>query len=173
VAASGQVLVDDAERAVDAALQERGDRRVGRLGGERLHEAPGREVAGELVVVVEEPAQHFALLGGILAAELAMLLGEHRQDHARLRDLGAVVELEHGHLAHLVDALAPGRVARRAAGELGHRHPHRLPRHAERAQQEGDLEGVARLGEAVQFQHLVSSPRSAASAWPRRPRTRA
>ena len=66
----------------------------------------------------------------------------------------ALAVLQHRHLAHRVDGLAPGRAARLAVEQVDE---FRLPGHAQRVEHEGDLEGVARLAERVQREHGSSA----------------
>ena len=71
--------------AVDSSLQERQHRWVGCRRPERAHEAVCGEVAGELVVVEQQPTQYVALLGLVAAREAPALARKVHRDHARLR----------------------------------------------------------------------------------------
>src|SRR4030095_5471332 len=84
-----------------------------------------------------------------LAPISSMLFGKVGQDHTRLGQ-AAVTVLEHRHLAHLVEALAPFAGAGGAVHEIDEAHLERL---VQRAQKEGGLEGVAGLAEAVESVH--------------------
>ena len=158
------------EEALSMRLQERGDGRVGRLRGERLHEAPGREVAGGLVVVEEEPAQELALLVGVRAAEPPVLLGEQGEYDARLRDLCAVLVSSTGTSPISLTLRARWRrvSCRRRTRRTSSA---RLPRHAERAQQEPTLKASPdRRSRALEHRQF---PSNRGSASPRRLRRRA
>ncbi len=142
-----EVLLDDAKRAVETALQEREHIRVRRVRQERLQEAVGREVGRELVIVEHHPAQRFQPLVLVRRRELSCRLGQMSEDHARLRELPAA-EFQHGSLTHLVDGLAPLGIARRPIHEIGE---HRFPIEVGAVEIERNLEGVPRLAEAVQL----------------------
>src|SRR3954469_295298 len=98
--------IEDGERALHAAAQEFGDRRLAGL-HEAHHEAQRRDVAGELVVIPQDPAHD---LSPVFTLELMEMVREMVEDYARLRKVPGAV-LEYRHLAHLVDVLAVGRGA--------------------------------------------------------------
>src|SRR5207249_6681005 len=91
------------------------------------HVAQRGNVAGELVVVPEHPAQDLASLVVVAAGEFAEVRGKVMQDHARLAEALAAM-LEHRHLAHFVDRAVLGRPGL-AAKEI---HPPRLDRKSTR-----------------------------------------
>ena len=108
--------------------------------------AVGRHVAGELVVVPEQPAQDLEPLRLVGAAELPVALRQPQQDRRRLRQALRPV-LEDRNLAHRVDRRPPLRRARDAAAEVG---PDRLEGLAAQGEHEGELVAVPRFGEVVQ-----------------------
>ncbi len=144
------------------ALEETGDLGLAGL-DEMAQEAQGRRVAGELVVVEQDPAQHLAALVVVLPAEGAELFDEIVEDHAGLRQPPPFV-LEHRDLAHLVDAFAEGR---RTGGAVEKVDPGGLPVGAGELQHQRRLVRVARLGKAMEheFGHrdLTGCGRSGAS----------
>src|SRR2546421_355345 len=100
IALRGEMLVEDAERVFHAAAQEFGHRRLAAL--LELHqEAQRGDVARELVVVPQDPAQDLAPL--VLAAPPETSESDRQiiEDHAGLRKALARV-LEHRHFAHLI-----------------------------------------------------------------------
>src|SRR6185295_1217721 len=76
-----EVQLEDAERAVHAPAQEFRDRRLTGL-LELQQEAQRADIARELVVVPEQPAQDLPPLRLALPAELAESRGEVIEDHA-------------------------------------------------------------------------------------------
>ena len=126
-----------------------GDVQVGRAGGKGFHEAVGGEIAGELVVVEKQPAQHFLLLGRRVATQAAVFLHQVQQDHGRLRQPQAAV-VQHRHLTHFIHAFPPGWRAGLAVHEV---HKPGLPCLVESPQKECNLEGIAGLAEAVKLVH--------------------
>ena len=110
IGAARQPLVENAERVVDAALEEIHHRGIsGRL-GEIAQEAIRPEKTVDLLIVEYDPAQHFELLIFALRQEFSGAFGEIGQDRAGLAELLYPVD-EHRRFAHFVD-LAP--VLRRA-----------------------------------------------------------
>src|SRR6478672_3315552 len=79
-------LVQDGERVVDAALEKRHAARVG-LGGKVLQEPVRTEIAVDLLVIEQEPAQALQLLIVILWSKLAGAIGQVGEDYARLAEL--------------------------------------------------------------------------------------
>ena len=153
-------VVEHAPRGARAVVELGDHGRIGIL-GERAHETQRRRVAGELVVVPEQPAQDLATLHRVGRPEALELLGEVVQDDARLRNHRALVQ-EHRNLAHDVD-LAVRRLLRLAAEIIDEA---RLPSRAGELQRQRGLVRVARLREAVQrvFGRHVTSLRWRASA---------
>src|SRR5688572_348053 len=137
-----EMPVQDAERSLDAAAQELVHLRLADL-GERDHPAQGRDVARQLVIVPEDPAQHFEL---VFSLELAEVIGEVVQDHPRLAQALAAV-FKHRRFGHLVDVRAVLGLPRLAVEEVDEA---RLPFGAAELQRQRDLKAVARLGEAVE-----------------------
>jgi len=144
--------LQDTERRDHAAAQELVHLRLADL-RQRFHEAQRRDVARQLVVVPQDPAQDLVALSLVRAAEFAELLREGVQDHARLAEALAGV-LEHRHLAHRVDFRAVCRRAGLAVEEIDEA---RLPRRAAERERQRNLVGVAGLREAVEpvVGHLV------------------
>ena len=73
--AARQMLLDDAEGGLGAAAQEFGHRRLAGL-LDADEEAQRGEIAGEFVIVEQDPAQDLALLIRVAAAEPPGLLGK-------------------------------------------------------------------------------------------------
>src|SRR6478609_1794769 len=76
---AGEMSFQDAEEVAQPGAKMLQHLRVA-IGDERPHEAVGRHVAGELVVVPEQPAQELELLLLRLAAEAAISVGKAEQD---------------------------------------------------------------------------------------------
>src|SRR5712664_706638 len=108
--------------------------------------AIGRHVAGQLVIVPEQPAQHLELLLGILAAKSAVLFGQLQQYRRGLRETRAIL-FQHRNFAHLVDRPPPLRRSRDAAAEVG---PYRLKSLATHLEHQSKLVAVSRLREILQ-----------------------
>src|SRR5688572_33198015 len=88
-----EVLVENDERGLDARAQELGHRRLS--GFLEVNEETQRgDVAGELVVVPEDPAQNFASLVFVLPAEFFEYRDQIIEDHPGLRKAPVAV-LEH------------------------------------------------------------------------------
>src|SRR5262249_34991194 len=94
-----------------------------------------------------DPAQRFVALPVVARGELVGHLGQIEQDCTRLRE-GLAARFQNRRLAHLVDALAPLRVSRRAFEEIDER---RLPVEPGAIQIERDLVGVSGLGKAMEL----------------------
>src|SRR6185503_9440091 len=139
-----EMPVEDPERGLDASAQELVHLRLADF-RERDHPAQGRDVARELVVVPEDPAQHLEL---VLALEFTEVIRQVVQDHAGLREALALV-LEHRRFAHLVDLRAVLGLARLAVEEVDEA---RLPFGAAELQRQRGLIAVARLGKAVELE---------------------
>jgi hypothetical protein len=138
------MTVQDAQRSLHAAAQELGHRRLAGL-HEPSEEAERADVAGELVVVPQQPAQDLAPLVLVRPAELAEPVCEVIEDHARLADPLSVM-FQDRNLAHLID-LAKFRRARLAVEEVDETG---LPVGAAQVQHQRRLIRVARLGEAIE-----------------------
>ena len=146
-----QMGVQDAETVVDALLEEGHHFGVGRRRESPVIAVRGH-VAGELVVVPEQPAQDLELLIVIGFAKTAITLAQAQQDRRRLGKPMPIF-LQDGNLAHRIHFGAPFRRARDAAAEVG---PHRLERLTTQGEHERELVAVARLGKIMQskLRHL-------------------
>src|SRR5580692_4291842 len=109
-------------------------------------ETIGRHIAGQFVVVPEQPAQQLELLRFAFRAEAAILRRELQEDRRRLRQAHAV-GLPDRNLAHLVDGPPPFGRAGDAAAEIG---PHRLETLAAEREHQRELVAVARFREVMQ-----------------------
>src|SRR5687768_5244958 len=107
-----KVRIENPQCGLDAPAQELRYRRLTRF-LELDEKAQGRDVACELVVVPQDPAQHLQL---VFALKFREVLGEVMKDHPGLRQALAAV-LQHRHLAHLVNSAVLGG-ARLAAEEV-------------------------------------------------------
>jgi hypothetical protein len=148
VGAAGEPLVEYAEHVVDPALEEFQHRRMAGRFRQRAQEAVRTEIAADLLIVEDDPAQRFEAV--VLAARLEFsgALGEIGQDHAGLgQPLRAMNE--HGSFAHLVDVGAVAGGALNAAGEEVDEH--RLPVGADQLEHQRRPIGVARLRKAVEL----------------------
>src|SRR5262245_49944882 len=139
-----QAQFQDGERAVHAPAKKLGH---GRLAGllELKEEAQRADVAGELVIVPEQPAQELASFRLTFPAEFAESRREVVEDDAGLGNARGA-EFEHRRLAHLVYVLAVLGRSRLAVEEVD---VTRLPFRTAEVQHQRGLKAVAGLGEAV------------------------
>ena len=143
-----QPLVDDRQIAVDPPLEEGEHGRVAGRPGEKAQEPVGPEIAVDLLIVEDDPAQRLEPLVLALRRKLAGVLRQIGQDDARLAELAGAMH-QHRHLAHLVDV---GPVVGRALLALDEKvDPDRLPVGADEIEHQGDPIGIAGLGEAVEL----------------------
>src|SRR5262245_11497923 len=82
VGASGEPLVENAKRVVDAPLEKREHGRVARRPGEGAQKAIGPEITVDLLIVEDDPAQRFELVVLVAGLELARAPGEIAEAHA-------------------------------------------------------------------------------------------
>src|SRR5258705_5798681 len=97
---------EDAPRRLRTPPEFRHHRGVGIL-GQRAHEAVGRRIARQLMVVEQEPTQDFATLGVVGRAESIKGPGKIVEDRARLREPRAAM-LDDRYLPHYVDRTIRG-----------------------------------------------------------------
>ncbi len=149
------MLVENGIGGLGACLKEGRDRRFAGA-GKLAQEAERRGVAGELVVVEQHPAQDFAGFIFRVGAEFAQFLGEIIKYDARLAELQALV-FQHRNLAHFVHVSAK---LRRAGGAVEEVAEAGFPLRSGKLEHEGNLVGVAGLGETMQdiLGHETSSP---------------
>src|SRR4051794_29229016 len=151
-----QALVHNRKRVVDAALEKREHLRMPRWSSDEAQEAIRTEIAVDLLVIEDDPAQCIEplLFPGWL--KLAETIGEIRKDRARLAELAVPVHQDR-HLTHFIDAVAVLGGALLALDEKVHEF--RLPIGAEEVEHQRRAIGIARLGEAIELilGHLVSS----------------
>jgi len=131
-----------------------------RIRREHAQVTVGRRIAGEFVVVPQQPAQDLAALASVVPAVLSESLEQIVEDDAGLRKVLPFV-LKHRNFAHDIDLPISGRPGF-AVKEI---HETRRPVCPGQFQVEGWLVGISRLRETVQqiIGHRATSPRSAAS----------
>ncbi len=97
-----EMAVEHAIGAIDPCPQELGHRRLSRLHVGQ-HEAQRRRVAGEFMIVEQDPPQNLAPLILALRPELSTPLGEVVEDHPGLRQPHRPMQQHRclGHLVHL------------------------------------------------------------------------
>src|SRR5262249_24901298 len=114
--AARQALVENGQRAFSAALKQIEHRRMaGRLSA-NAKETAGAEVATELLIVEDDPAQRFQPLILSVRHEFSRVLGEIGEYHAGLAQLLCPVN-QHWRLAHFVDVFPVLRRALNASFE--------------------------------------------------------
>ena len=147
------MLLHDAEGGLGTAAQELGHRSLAGL-LDPHQEAERREVAGEFVIVEEDPAENLEPLLLVAPAEAPGLFGEICQDRAALGEPPGAM-LQHRDLAQLVDILAEGILPGRAGKEIHH---HRFPVAAREIQHQRCLVGIARHARAIEtvFGHFLT-----------------
>ena len=138
--------VDDREGAFGPRSHIGKHGRMRRLRRHRVENPVCGEVAGEFVVVEQQPAHRLERLLRAGGTERAMGLGQPGQDRARLAH-APTVDLEDRDLTHRVGRGAPGRFAGLAAGEVD---ADRLPVEPGAIEEQRDLERIARGTDAVQ-----------------------
>src|SRR5580693_2908002 len=118
------MFVENGQRALRPPFEKFQHCRLAEWLGKVTNEAIGTEIAADLLIVENDPAQRFQSL--VLAAreEPPRALSEVKKDHTRLAQLLAAVS-EHWRFAHLVDLLTVFRCALNASFE--EIDVHRLP----------------------------------------------
>src|SRR5215813_14166997 len=86
IGASGEPLVENRKRVVDAALEEGEHDRVARRPGEGAQKAIGPEITVDLLIVEDDPAQRLELVVLVFGPELARTAGEIAETYARLAE---------------------------------------------------------------------------------------
>ena len=111
----------------------------GALPGERMQETIGRQIAGELVVIVKNPAQDLVAPRGIGCTVATVPSGE--MDCARLAQPSRPID-HYRYFADFIGLLAVGARSRLAIEQVDE---HRFPARADEFEHQSDLVGIAGL----------------------------
>src|SRR5262249_60038443 len=98
---AGQSLLQNVEKLIEPVFQKLESIRVGRL-RKRALKAVRRHIAGQLVIIPEQPAQDFELLALALTAEAFVALRKPEQKRSRLTEALPVLFKDRD-LSHFVD----------------------------------------------------------------------